>query len=739
MFTRALLVAVSISMLWLSACSDGENSEPETSGESGNSALESRLKPLGADEFYSALQDSLLNQYSQQYAGSTIDGDFDVAVPVFAPEVDSALANESTESGESGSDGLQTTTTNLQESGVDEQDRVKLSGDGSRLYVLGSAFDQSSSVPQVEVSAATSSLPAPGSFQTVLRIMSLDPETPDASVLAETTLAMQGRQASGFYLFEDGSEISVIVASTGEGYWNSWSVPYYFAGLSSVITKVDVSNPDVIGEEEAFELDGQIVSSRRIGNYLFFASRYSPAIPVDRPWEMTTEQLQQTIDEDDELASLLPSYTRIDTQQATPLVDASKCFVANRGADQAHYTPDIITLGVIDLKTMELSDAECFLGSTETLYASVDAVFLATTQYDYSEGPQTTSGMPVDTDDMLVIDVDETWFDPRVSTDIHQFDIADGSLGYTGSGTVKGHLGWNPERMPFRMSYHNGSLRVATMNDRQGGDASPILMHVLRADEQGNLNIVSSLPNETEDAPIGKPGERLYASRFLGDRAYLVTFRQTDPLYVIDLADVENPSVLGELEIQGFSDYLHPVDENYLFGLGFDAVASLDQGADRGALVQGMKLSLFDVSNPAAPTEIESVLIGQRGTNSVATSNHRAITVQPANEFHPLRVSFGVNVHGEAQPTTSPSQSDAIRYYDWSYTGLHGYEIQTGANAGIFPQGVLIVDSVNSGRDPYGRFGDDRSVMVGNALFYIHGSDVYAANWDNLAASSDAR
>jgi hypothetical protein len=417
------------------------------------------------------------------------------------------------------------------------------------------------------------------------------------------------------------------------------------------------------------------------------------------------------------------------------LINPSQCFVAGTQTSNSYYSPDIITLAVLDLDTMELSDSQCFLGATETLYASADAVFLATTEFNFFRGAFIPGGPGIGiAPPASGVSVPKS----RVETSIHQFDIDAGSLTYAGTGAVKGHLGWDSLRKPFRMSEKDGYLRVATFNDEQGESVSPILLTVLLADGQGSLETVSTLPNSREPAFIGKPGEQLYASRFLGERAYLVTFRQTDPLYIIDLADPVNPSIAGELEIEGYSDYLQPIGQDYLLGIGKDAVAVNDgEGDGRGALVQGVKLSLFNVSIPASPTEVQSVLIGQRGTHSNALSDHRAITIQPATDDHPLRVSFSIDVYGESSPEPVTDVSSVSQYYNYRYSGLHGFEVKVGADAQIIPKGVLLVNpdaDVN-----YGAYGVDRSVMVNDALFYITGSRVSAAMWGDLANPSPLR
>lgn len=755
-------VAATVSALILSACS----SDPGTVVEAVTGATDSldvsgRLKPIdNTDAFYGALRDALIAQSTSYYPDSVLlEADTSVSTdsspqPLAAPTA--AAADSGSSQGEVAGGRNEVTSTNVQELGVDEQDRVKLSGDGDRLYILQSEYPFNFPVDgpiggpvplglDLPVDTPISdefstSVFAPQSYSTTLRVMALDSDAPDASELKEIAIDLQGRRADGFYLYETDNATSALLTSSGGGYWLNWAESTAFAGLDSLITRVDLTDPESASVSGSFRIDGQIISSRRIGKYLFFASRYYPAIPGDQPWLQNSEQWRQTVNTAD-LASLLPQYTNDESATVTPLVDPAGCFVANKVEGNNYYSPDIITLGVIDLDTMALSDSECYLGATETLYASTEAVYLATTQYDYSSGPVADDGRLIDVEEGS-FPVDIAWHDPRVNTDIHQFDINDdGQLDYAGSGAVRGHLGWNELRKPFRMSEQDGHLRVATFNDRQGSDQSPILVSVLQADGSGSLKKVSELPNASEPEHIGKPGEQLYASRFLGDRAYLVTFRQTDPLYVINLDDPAAPFIAGELEIAGYSDYLQPIGRDYLLGIGKDAVAAPNgQGDGRGALVQGLKLSLLDVSDPAQPTEVQSVLIGQRGTDSNALYNHRAITIQAATENHPVRVSVGINVYGNPSPVESPSPQNASTYYDWTYSGLHGFDVTVGAGAAITPRGALIVESATSGSSSFGpRYADDRSVMVNDSVFYVYGRDVYAAPWDDLANPTAAR
>ena len=747
MQVRLSLVAMALGAALATGCSSDGSGGSNNGGDGPGSDLGVKLKPIdNSATFYAELRGALLQQSRGGGAGG-FGGPEVIALESQAPATPTAAPGASADT--AGGAGAQTsesrnevTSTNVQEAGVDEQDRMKLSSDGNRLYVLSSGFDFATPVPldggavPPSDELAFTSMPVPDQYTTRLRIMGLDDNAYDATELGEVSVDLAGRYADGFYLYENNGVDSAIVTSSGGGYWANWGNSYGFSGLTSLVSRVDVSNPQTAGVTGSLEIDGQIVSSRRIGKHFFFASRYYPYFPEILPGTLSPEELEQRLDDTD-LATLLPAYRDQVTDVREPLIQPAGCFVAPKPADTLWYSPDIITLGVIDLDTMQLTDSECYLGSTETLYASPDAVYLATTQWDYSFGPVDVAGNLVDVDDAALTS-DAIWVDPRTTTDIHQFDIDGGQLVYNGSGSVKGHLGWNELRKPFRMSEKDGFLRVATINDQQTRDNSPIFLSILEPDGRGNLNRIAQLPNDAHPEPIGKPGEQLYASRFLGDRAYLVTFRQTDPLYVIDMGNPTDPRIAGELEIEGYSDYLEPIGRNHLLGIGKDAVATGDAGDGRGALVQGVKLALFNVENPREPFEVQSLVIGQRGTDATALTNHRAINIQRETEEHPTRISFGIDVHGRADAGTD--YSSPRTWYPWSYTGLHGFDVRGGDDAGITPRGALVVETADSSAVRYGpqQYGD-RSVMVNNTVFYVHGDDVWGARWDDLGTANGPR
>ncbi len=184
-------------------------------------------------------------------------------------------------------------------------------------------------------------------------------------------------------------------------------------------------------------------------------------------------------------------------------------------------------------------------------------------------------------------------------TVVHKINVNKDNIKYQEVGEVPGIV-----LNQFSMDEYNGYFRIATTT---GNWRETSLNHLYVLDE--DLKIVGGVEDLAK-------GERIYSVRFLGDRAYMVTFRQVDPLFVIELSRPEKPEVLGYLKITGFSDYLHPYDENHIIGIG-------KQATEEG-VTEGMKIALFDISNVENPIEEAKIEIGDRGTYSNALYDHRA-------------------------------------------------------------------------------------------------------------------
>jgi hypothetical protein len=335
--------------------------------------------------------------------------------------------------------------------------------------------------------------------------------------------------------------------------------------------------------------------------------------------------------------------------------------VAPRCADYYSPDPGLTQTGVTSVVSLDLADVNArlggatILGNAERVYSNDDVVLITQTDYRYSYDSAATE-----------------------QTIIHRFDIAGNGTTYTASGAVPGRI-----HDQFSLDERDGIIRVSTTEQAWswGGIAEPgIAIDVPQAPPAqtapgeigpteptttpgaggtsagappdlpvSDSDAITPVPMPAPPTPPERPSsvsrvltlgadgnvlevlgetedfgdnEQIFSTRFIGDRGYVVTFRQTDPLFVIDLADPADPHLVGELHIPGFSNYLFPLDDDHLFSIGRDAT---EQG-----IVQGLALQIFDVTDPTGPLLAHRYVFPEQG-DSPANVDHRAIT------FHPER------------------------------------------------------------------------------------------------------
>jgi uncharacterized secreted protein with C-terminal beta-propeller domain len=235
------------------------------------------------------------------------------------------------------------------------------------------------------------------------------------------------------------------------------------------------------------------------------------------------------------------------------------------------------------------ADIKSYLGAGDIAYATAESIYLSAADY---RGDGST----------------EAAYSPK--THIYNFAINDGGTRFRNSGEVPGTV-----LNQFSMDEHKGYFRIATTVHSwiQEGDN-------FRDHSWNNVYTLNSAMAVTGRLEHLAEGERIYSARFMGDRAYLVTFRQVDPLFAIDLADPAAPKVLGELKIPGFSNYLHPYDAQHILGIGQETTTD-----GQPVRTAGVKLSLFDVSYVAQPKLKHSLVIGEQGSYTDVAYDHKAL------------------------------------------------------------------------------------------------------------------
>jgi len=257
-------------------------------------------------------------------------------------------------------------------------------------------------------------------------------------------------------------------------------------------------------------------------------------------------------------------------------------------------------------------DVDVYLGGSDTVYVSKDSMYAAIADYSYDySGTQTELYNPAYT----------------ASTVIYKFSLDDGSIDVESQGSVPGTI-----INQFSMDEYEGMFRIATTTGEMWQNTSKNNLYILN----DKLKITGMLDGLA-------PGERIYSTRFAGNRIYMVTFRQVDPLFVIDASNPQKPVVKGMLKIPGYSTYLHIVDENHILGFGYDTQENQWGGTVNG----GMKISMFDVTDTDKPKEVRSEIIGKAGTYSEVLYNHKSLMFSLSKGL----MAFPVSVSGESYKT----------------------------------------------------------------------------------------
>ena len=528
--------------------------------------------------------------------------------------------------------------TNLQEGAVDEADRVKT--DGRHVYTFAE-------------SAAT------GAMQPDIRVLPVAADGAPAGAAQSFPLTNRETGAhldqAGLYL--DASRLVAVTGTIAGSVGGSpWSDIDAWNGGSTRVEIFDRSNPLAPQSRWFASFDGHLVSSRRIGTRLLLVVRRSIELPgfIRAPGTAAQRQANQRTLEQTSIETLLPRYA-IGYGSSARLHGPDKVFLPPPGGQQqrAQY----VSVIAIALDVPRVESALSVIGPVEAVYVSPANLYLVSSRFKTAD-----IGLPSFGEPTLAI------------TDVHQIAIGGGAISLVGSGTVEGHLGRSPDLAPLRMSEYQGRLRVVTSSRGQWG-ASPVnRLTILEPSTlvDGLLRTVAYLPNRQRPAPLGKPGEFVYGTRFVDDRLYAVTFRMVDPLYVVDLSDPRDPRIAGEVVLPGFSDYLHPLPGGLLLGVGLDARES-----GWATWFQGLQLNLFDISNPAAPRDLQRVLVGRRGTTSALLRQPHAYSeLQPTGGN--LQFALPARVHDGGTPQYGSGDS---AYYPWQWSGLLRYELQGSGSA----------------------------------------------------------
>ncbi|MZP30823.1 hypothetical protein GTO91_13980 [Heliobacterium undosum] len=407
--------------------------------------------------------------------------------------------------------------------------------------------------------------------------------------------------------------------------------PYQGTVKAIIYDIADKAHPQKLRETT---LEGNYVSSRKIGSSLYLiANRY---LGVNLPEKETPE--------------VLPWYkdTATGADKARIGYDQIRCF-------PDFMEPNYLIVAAVNIENpKESPQLSTYLGSGETVYASTKNLYVALHTY---RGPV-----------FRIMGGERAWPQtaPEEKTRVFKFALEGAKTRYVGMGEAPGRV-----LNQFSMDEKDGFFRIATTVGSpwaQGDETSKNNLYVL----------------DESLKPSGKlegiaPGEQIYSVRFMGDRAYMVTFRTVDPLFVIDLKDPKSPRILGKLKIPGYSNYMHPYDDNHIIGFGKDTIEqSITDNEGRvigtNAYYQGMKMAIFDVSDVEHPVEKHVAFIGDRGTDSELLHNHRALLFSKEKNLLAFPVQL-MEVDKQTGAASGEKPSPVPAYGSFAFQGAYVYTV----------------------------------------------------------------
>lgn len=372
-------------------------------------------------------------------------------------------------------------------------------------------------------------------------------------------------------LYVDGDRLLLIVEKREieYGYWNR------NRAVGVELRTYDITDRSAAGLLGTVRQDGSYHSSRKVGDYVYLFTRksaFEDHIILD---DMETETVGKG-----------------DTQAGEGAADPADYIPCVNGvmipADCIYLQEDVsneLIVSSVDIRSPQNAvDSMVLLNNYASLYMGTDAIYLYTERYEWDERNESSS-----------------------YTDIVKFSYRDGILNGVGSASVRGTI-----QDVFAISESSGVLRVLTTEwDWENGSENRLYLLDDRMQELGSLENIAK-------------GEEIYAARYIGNLAYFITYHNTDPLFAVDISDPANPIMLGQLEISGFSDYLHPYGDGLLLGIGYETEPETSRRL-------GVKLVMFDISDPVNLRILDTVTLD--GDDTSAAYYYKSVLADPARNL----------------------------------------------------------------------------------------------------------
>lgn len=456
--------------------------------------------------------------------------------------------------------------------------------------------------------------------------------------------------------------------------------PYYWSISTTIIDIYDLANKEDPKPLKEIELDGSFFNARMIGDYIYIiTSEYTRNFYYNIDGNKTINLPEIRVNDQKRCISLEDIYYINDTKKVDSMTHIISIDIYGSTIDQKNF----------------------LLGSSQNMFVSNNNIYLACQEYGYYN---------------LFW---ESKYCCEQATIVHKISIDNGEIFYKAKGTVPGYT-----LNQFSMDEHNGFFRIATQIwDYDSG--SNTNLYIL--DE--NMNLTSKIEGIA-------PGERMHSARFIGNKAYLVTFKKVDPFFTLDLSDPYDAKIIGELKIPGYSDYLHPYDENHIIGIGKDTVEPQEEYSWTRdfAWYQGLKIALFDVSDLENPKEISKVIIGDRGTDTPVLYDHKSFLFDKERELLVLPVSlYEISDYDKTQ---NNGYTGSI-YGTFKFQGAFVYKINP-ENGFEFIGKITHINETENPNDYYYRCHSysshiTRTLFIDDILYTISNDFIKMNNLDDLS------
>jgi hypothetical protein len=540
-------------------------------------------------------------------------------------------------------------TTNNQEAGVDEPDLAKT--DGSTIFAIAQGKLQA-------IAAGGAAPKLVGSL--------------DLGAAYGAQLLLRGNRV---IVISGQTRIPILPQPLAAGAPASIrSSPYFVGGSTTTLTEVDVSDPSNMKVTQTMAVDGRFVDARQSGTSARIVISSAPSAILQPQLSAGS-------------GGWIPTWKFRDLRTGRRFTrQVASC-------DEIRRPVDFSGLGMLSIVTVNFdkglgaAHSDSLMADAQIVYGSTGNLYVATQKW-------MSPLLPV------------TQLPSSQTTVIDQFDVSDpDTTTFVASGEVPGYL-----LNQFSLSEFGGYLRVASTS-------RPIWW--------GGTGVASFAPLQSQSyvtvlqakggvlAPVGQvsglgQGEQIYSVRFVDDTGYVVTYRQVDPLYTVDLSTPTAPKVAGQLELEGYSAYLHPLGDGLLLGVGVDV--SSDTNEPTGAQVE-----LFDVSDAASPKLLGKASLGA-GSSTQATYDHHAFLYWAPTGLAVLPMESSVTSCFVAPCPVAPSQP---------FNGAVAFHL---SRSGIGAPTQLAQDSVN-GSSP----SIERAIVIGQTLYTLSDSGVMASSLSTLA------